>query len=240
MGIQWLKEITEILKAAGIRAGEAYPAGRQMELSAPAAAVGLRDLDYREGTAEFEIRMLSPGGLGGWQCQNAAADAVAALENAGVRCRMEPMAYRAGQDCFEMLVIGTRVLSEPEGEGPGFSGLDLLVEGAPVGYVTEFTAEQDRKRWLIGTLNQAEPVGVTPAAGGWSIRMVQEIPAGVTPEAEPEEPFTVTVRETGIITVFTGCCWNRVKKTVGETGIRAEWEGFALTREEMRDGEDEV
>ena len=237
MGIQWLTELVELLKDAGIRAGEGWPGRRWTELTGPVAAVELEDLDYREGLAEFRIRIVSPGSLGGWKCQGAAAEAVGVLENAGVSCRMEPMAYKATPDCFEMSVLGKRYVMDGIQTA---AGLQVLIGDAPVTHVTGFSAEQNRDRRLIGTVNQAQPVGVTPAAGGWGIRMVQEIPAGSSAGTEPAEPFALTVVEEMVTTVFSGCCWNKVKKELEPGRTRLEWEGFALTREETANGEDEV
>lgn len=235
MGIEWLSEIVQVLVSAGIRAGEAFPGGKWMDLTGPVAAVGLRDLNWREGMAEFEIRILSPRALGGWKCQETAAAAVVALEEEGASCRMEPMEYQAETDCFELAVIAQQYVSGETEEAPA-AGFQILIGTDPVSYVTHFSAEQDRDRRLIGTLNERIPVGVTPAAGGWRIRLVQQIPPGGEAPAEPEEPFELRVVEDGLRTLFTGCCWNRVKKSLDADGVQAEWEGFALNREETADG----
>lgn len=221
----------EILTAAGIRAGEGFPPGRSADLTGPVAAVGLRDLNCREGTAEFEIRMLSPRMLGGWQCQNAAAEAVTALENAGVECRMEPMSFREGSDCFEMLVIGQRQVMEQE-ETPATPLFRITIDEKAVEGVSEFSADQDRGRRLIGTLNQTAPVGVTRGSGGWKIRMVQIIPKGGSMMIGPEEPFVLRVHENGVVTSFQGCCWNRMAKILEQDRVKMVWEGFALDRSE--------
>lgn len=206
-----------------------------MELSGPVAAVGLRDLNHQEGTAEFEVRILSPRSLGGWQCQNTAVAAAAALEEGGVRCRMEPMSYRSGCDCYEMAVIGTKQVIERE-EETASDLFKITIGDAAVEGVTEFSAEQDRGRRLIGTLNQADPVGVTRGNGGWKLRMVQTVPTGGALMAEPEEPFELALRENGLVTRFQGCCWNRVEKKLEQTGAQMVWEGFALTRTEAAIG----
>lgn len=221
----------EILTAAGIRAGEAFPSGRQPELTGPVAAVGLRNLNCREGTAEFEIRVLSPRMLGGWQCQNAAAEALTALENSGVECRMEPMTFRMAGDCFEMVIVASQRVMEQE-ESPAASLFRITIGGNAVEGAAAFSAVQDRGRRLIGTLNQAEPVGVTRGTGGWKIRMVQVIPEGGARMIEPEEPFVLTVYENGMETSFHGCCWNSVAKILDQNQMKMEWEGFALTRTE--------
>lgn len=236
MGIEWLNELVQVLASAGIRAGEAFPGGKWTELTGPVAAVGLRDLNWREGTAEFEIRILSPRALGGWKCQEAAVDAVAALEAEGMSCRMEPMAYQTGTDCFELAVIAQRYVFGETEEVPAAAGFRILIGQSEVSCVVRFSAEQDRDRRLIGTLNERTPVGITPAAGGWRIRLVQQIPPGGEAPVEPEEPFDLTVIEKGLTTLFTGCCWNVVKKSLDADGVRAEWEGFALSREETADG----
>lgn len=236
MGIQWLKQITGILTDAGIRAGEAFPGGGNVSLTEAVAAVGLRDLNWREGTAEFEIRVLSPRPLGGWKCQNCAADAVAALEEAGVVCRMEPMEYRGGSDCFEMIIIGQQQVMEVEAEVVAPVYLDVSVGDTAVEYVTEFSAEQNRQRRIIGSVSQNTPVGITPGTGGWGIRLVQELPGGQVAMTEPEEPFVLTVKEEGMTTTFVGCGWNRVKKKQDQSRTLVEWEGFALSREENANG----
>lgn len=228
----------EILRSAGIRAGEAFPGGDRTELTGPVAAVSLRDVSYQDRTAEFEIRILSPRRLGGWECQNAAAEAAAALESAGVRCTLEPMSHQAGVDCFEMAVIGTKVVFSSEEEEPvvGSDLFEILIGEDAVAYVTEFSAEQDRQRRLIGSFEQQTPVGITPATGGWAIRMVQVIPLGGQGMEEPEEPFTLTLKEEGLSTVFLGCGWNVVRKQMDQSQTKLYWEGFALTREESADG----
>lgn len=236
MGLEWLNEITEVLTAAGIRAGEAYPGGKWTEIEGPVAAVSLRNLDYRERTAEFEVRIISPRILGGWQCQHIAAEAVAALEEAGTACRMEPMSYQAGTDCFEMAVIGLMVVFDAEEEIPVADAFAVLIGEEAVGYVTEFSGQQDRQRRLIGSIEQQTPVGITPPTGGWNIRMVQVIPRGGPVTAEPAEPFDLTVKEAGLSTVYSGCGWNVVKKQMDQSETKLIWEGYALTREETADG----
>lgn len=231
MGIEWLREIVQILTDAGIRAGEEFPAGRQPELTGPVAAVGLRDLNCREGIAEFEIRILSPRTLGGWQCQSASAKAVTVLETAGVECRMEPMAYRSKGDCFEVVILGRKLVSEQE-VIQETSLFRITVQGEAVEMVTDFSAVQDRGRRMIGALNQVDPVGITRGVGGWKIRMVQTVPEGGMGLTEPEEPFELRVHEKDMVTVFSGCSWNSVTKILNQKQSRVEWEGFALTRTE--------
>ena len=231
MGIEWLREIVEVLTAAGIRTGEGYPAGKQPDLTEPVAAVGLRDLNCREGTAEFEIRVLSPRALGGWRCQSTAAEAVTALEAAEVECRMEPMSHRMASDCFEMVVIGKKRMAQqetiPETDLFRITVGDLAVEG-----LTDFSAVQERGRRMIGTLNQKDPVGVTRGTGGWKLKMVQVIPEGGALILEPEEPFELKLYENGTVTSFRDCYWDSVAKILDQKQSKLVWEGFAMSKTE--------
>lgn len=206
-----------------------------MELTEPAAAVGLRNLNCREGTAEFEIRILSPRALGGWRCQSTAAEAVTVLEAEGMECRMEPMTFRSGCDCFELVILAGKLVNARE-EIPEIDLFRVSVWDVEIKGVTDFTAVQDRGRRLIGTLNQQTPVGVTPGTRGWKLKMVQQIPEGGSLSVEPEEPFVLKVHEKGIVTSYLGCCWNSVTKILDQTRSRMVWEGFALSKTEGIDG----
>ena len=232
MGIQWLSEIIGILRSAGIRAGQAWPGEDHVELTAPAAAVGLRNLNLREGTGTVEVRVLSPHGRGGWICQQTAAEVVTVLEENDIACGMEQMTYRSGLDCFETVIIGQKRLVQQEPEPVG--EIRVMLGNEQMNHVTAFSAEQDRKRRLIGSVSSGGPAGVTPGTGGWIIRMVQELPGGVLTMAEPAEPFSLTVEENGLVTEFTGCCWNRVRKACTIDGTKMDWEGYALTGEERK------
>ena len=68
-----LVQLRELLEAAGIPAGEEYPAGERVEIHNPVAVVGLRELDCANAVARFSGRALSPRILGGWCCQRKAA-----------------------------------------------------------------------------------------------------------------------------------------------------------------------
>jgi hypothetical protein len=147
------------------------------------------------------------------------------------------MEYRSYADCFEMSVLAQRFVMWEPMEGIGVA---VKIGENRVSHVTAFSARQDRQRRLIGTLNIAQPLGVTPPKGGWVIRMVQRLPAGAASPAEPEEPFVLTLEEGAMTTVFRGCCWNQLEKKADLTGVELEWEGFALEREETAHGENEV
>lgn len=232
MGYEFLEYVTQLLSAAGIRAGEEYPAGERVEILSPVAAVGLRELDWAGGTACFTIRILSPRILGGWCCQTTAVKAASLLSGAGFDCQTGQMEYMGGSDCFCVTV--TALLPVLPGEGgwePGqrwqvFCG-DAVQEG-----VESFRAVRDQGRRVVGAFCQSAPVAVTPGNGGWELILVQWVTA--EPEELPE-PFTLTLRQSGQTVRFTGCCWNTTEYEHTQRGLRLTRRGLALDREVRMD-----
>lgn len=220
-------EVTALLEAYGISAGEAFPGAELPRLREPKALVCVHRADQGTGGAELSIRILSPRGLGLWKCQDTALQAMNALASVGMSCRMEPMEFEEGCDCFS-----AEILAIVHGALAG-SFLSVKVGLNELSYVTEFTAEQDRGRRLIGGVNQETPVGITSGTGGWRFCLKRTAPTLRGMSREPEEPFDLTVTERGAVTRYTGCCLNRVKKTVTREETTAQWEGFALEREEL-------
>ena len=225
MGSEWLNEIIGILENAGIPAGEAYPGGNWAELTEPAALVCLNRMDLGTGIVVFSVRILSPRKLGSQICQDRAVEAMGVLRECGLNCRMGSVGYETGCDCYcvEVLAELLGMLEE--------SWLPVKIHGIWQYCVTEFSAEQDRQRRLIGGTGQEMPIGITPGMGGWAIRMVQECPAGMTVWSEPAEPFELAVEEDGGETVYRNCGWNRIRQVHTPEKTRIEWEGFALERE---------
>lgn len=228
MGNQWLSEITALLLEAGIPARDAFPGEGRVEITQAVAGVMLRDVDHGSGRAEFEIRVLSPRRLGGWHCQSVAAQAAAILEANGMRCRMEKMGYRSGNDCFEIGIIGLwQVVEVP---------VWVRINGQDIAGVVAFSAEQDRDRRAVVSSEGAEVQGYTAPAGGWKIRLERLPRRDLALMGEPEEPFLLETVEPGLRTLYYGCCWNRVIKTIGDGQTTIQWEGFARKREEVADG----
>lgn len=232
MGYELLEELTGILEAAGIPAGEEYPAGNRVEILSPVAAVGLRELDCANSLARFSVRILSPRLLGGWCCQRKAAQAVQALHGAGMTCDVEEMEYVAGSDCFCVKLTATRSVRWDGAFWSAGERWQVLRDEAEEKNVLSFRAVRNQGRRILGAFCQSEPVGVTPGAGGWRIELVQ---SGVEEEAG-QEPFSLTVRAGGRTQRFGGCCWNETQIDLGAEGLRRIRRGFALSREVENDG----
>ena len=65
MGYELLEALAELLRKAGLQAGEEYPGYQQPAVDGPTAAVGLRELDAAAGLVRYSVRILSPRILGG-------------------------------------------------------------------------------------------------------------------------------------------------------------------------------
>lgn len=233
LGRELIEWILTVLGGAGIRAEEEYPAGAQVELRSPAAAVGLRSLDLDEGTAELTVRVLSPRYLGGWSCQNTAAQVSAALHGNVLSVRTGEMEYRSGSDCFcVLLTVRAAVVPTPAGAAQGRRWQILVGDIAQAG-VRSFRAVRSQDRRLVGAHYSGSCVGITPGRGGWELELVQH--CDVMP-AEPEEPFVLTVRGVGVTHRYTGCCWNETVAEYAQSGLVLTRRGFALTREESANG----
>lgn len=232
MGYELLEELAQLLRSAGLTAGEEYPGYQQPEVEGPTAAVGLRELDVPAGLVRYNIRILSPRILGGWCCQIWAARASEALHDAGMTASAGEMEYLSGSDCFCISMTAVQgVISGPEGWMPG-TPMELRCGEEILRGVVSFTAHRDQGRRILGAFYQSEPVGISPGRDGWVLELVQQ---GVQMPEQLSEPFTLTVRDHDCQWVYTGCGWNEERYEHTGQGLRLIRRGFALGRE-VRNG----
>lgn len=236
MGEEWLTKITQILAKAGIASGEEYASAPAQAISQPVAAVGLRGLDWGDGKATVSVRILSPRVKGGWACQTTAAKAITALEEAHVCARMEPMEYLPGCDCFQVLIIGILQIRTEEPVEPVPRAWQITIGGILVPYATEFSEEQDLKRRMVGSIGQMLPEHVSPGCGGWEIRLVQKIPAGIAEQNFGPEPMELRVTRDTRSICYTNCFWNQTGRKFSDGTLTVELRGFALGRREEING----
>lgn len=233
MSYELLETVTGLLTAAGIPAGEEYPALEQPQLESPRAAVGLRELDAGSGTARFRVKVLSPRLLGGWCCQVWGARTVRALTDGGLDCRTEEMAYHSGSDCFCVTVEALMAVVPSAADWEPGVRWQVLCSGSEQTGVVSFTANRSLQRRLVGTHWKSEPVAITSGTGGWQLELVQELAEEPVPVPEP---FVLAVREGDREHRYTGCCWNETVWEYVQSGARLTRRGFALGREEVSNG----
>lgn len=225
MGYELLNHVVGILTAGGIRAGDEYPGGEQVEILSPVAAVGLRELDPAAGEVRFAVRVLSPRILGGWCCQINAARAVTALHSAGMRVQTEPMEFLNGFDCFCVSLTAAMAL---KADGVPAGKWEIFCGNVRQERVRSFRAVRRLGRRIVGAFYQSEPVKVTPGSGGWEIELVQR---GDAEPGEAAEPFVLTVMESGREIHYMGCCWNEMIWEHSGSGAILTRRGFAMGRE---------
>ena len=233
MGYELLKALVELLRSAGISAGEAYPGAGAPAVDGPQAAVGLLELDVPAGLAKFHVRVLSPRMLGGWNCQIWAARVSDILNAAGMTCEAREMEYLDGLDCFGITIRADQQVSR-KSDG-SFAGVRLQIfcgEAEQTG-VESFTAVRNQGRRILGAFCQSEAVGITSGGGGWNLELLQRLDR--LPEGAAE-PFTLTVREGDRESRYTGCGWNEERFEHTRSGLRLIRRGFALAREEVSHG----
>ena len=97
--------VIEALKAAEIRADEAYPGGRIPALTGPVAAVRLGKVDRAVRTTTVQVIVMSPAAQGGAVCEATALRAIEALEAMSGKENICPVC--GGQ------MQGTRWFSQP-------------------------------------------------------------------------------------------------------------------------------
>ena len=171
MGYELLNHVAGILTAAGIRAGEEYPGGEQVEILSPVAAVGLRELDPAAGEVRFAVRVLSPRILGGWCCQINAAKAVTALHSAGMRVQTEPMEFLNGFDCFCVSLTAAMAL---KADGVPAGKWEIFCGNVRQERVRSFRAVRRLGRRIVGAFYQSagkrwlgDRVGAAGGRGTW-------------------------------------------------------------------------
>ena len=233
MGYELLKALVELLRSEGISAGEAYPGAGAPAVDGPRTAVGLLGVDLPAGLAKFQIRVLSPRILGGWNCQIWAVRVTEVLNSAGMTCEAREMEYLDAFDCFCVTIrADLPVLRNSDGSF-AWARMQIFCGDVEQMGVESFTAARNQGRRMLGTFCQSEAVGITPGHGGWVLELVQRtdrLPAC------PAEPFILTVREGDRECRYTGCGWNEERFEHTRSGLRLIRRGFALRREEVDHG----
>lgn len=228
MGYELLEALTDILNAAGLPAGEEYPAGERVEILSPVAAVGLRELDAAAGEARFSVRVLSPRILGGWCCQVWAAKAAQALQGEGLACETDQMEYLSGSDCFCVSIMAAQPVVRTESGWTRGRLWQVFCGEQELEGVSLFRAVRELGRRFVGGMGRSTPEGITSGSGGWKLELRQKV---VLEPEEGEEPFVLTVRQGTWEQRYSGCCWDETEVVCTQGGLELIRKGFAMERE---------
>lgn len=233
MGYELLKALTQLLRGAGISAGESHPGVEAPRVDAPMAAVGLLGLDIPAGLAKYQVRVLSPRMQGGWYCQIWAARVTQILCEAGLTCTAEEMEYLDGCDCFCVEIRAEQSVVPMNGGWVARGPMQVLCGELEQTGVESFTAVREQGRRIQGATGQWEPLAITPGRDGWRVELIQWVDRSPEPVGEP---FVLTVREGDRECRYTGCGWNEERYEHTARGLRLIRRGFALAREEENHG----
>lgn len=221
--------VTAALEAAGLPARPGYPGSGGFCPEVCMAAVNLTALDTAAGTAGLTVTVLAPRKEGLAACQSAAGRAAAALRPLG-DWSFRGWRYEREWDCFAVELHGAQTV-QPEAQGWVCRELQLLMDGMPLPYVTEFEAVRRQDRRLIRPHLQQTPAGITPGREGWSICLKRRLPADAARPEEAAEPFRLEVVRAGGSEIYEGCCWSEEKLVYRGGYTEQVCSGFALTRE---------
>ena len=101
--ISEVAQVMNILNAGGIPAIRAYPGQPIQAMTKPQAAVSIAQVDTQQ--VQVQVSVLSPAGLGGPACEDAAVKIGNLLKRLGTVCIDGPCGYDARCDMFCMELI---------------------------------------------------------------------------------------------------------------------------------------
>ena len=211
----------DALKAANIRADEAYPGRRIPALTGPVAAVRLGKIDRSVRTTTVEVVLMSPAAGGGSLCENTALQAVEALQAMGGTCTKDVCKFDEMADVFYIEVeaefFGT-ALEDDWSAGPGYS---ITIGSQPMPHVVSFSAQR------------AADEETALSAAKWNLVMEELLIPGYSEPPDPTEPFALKVSRSGGDETFTGCRWTSQQRQDTIRGVTQTRKGTADKRTVM-------
>ena len=214
-----VSQVIEGMKAAGIRADEAYPGGRIPDLTGPVAAVRLGKVDRSVRTTAVQVMVMSPAEQGGPVCEATALRAIQTLEDMNGMCVKGLCQFDHTADVFHIEIMAEffGVATESDWKaGPGYA---IHIGQQPMEWVTGFSAHRK-------TDEQTQSISTAV----WEFTIEELLGPGSVDPPDPSEPFTVTLRRPKSEEVFSGCTWTSVKRTDTLRGISQIRTGVARKR----------
>lgn len=244
MGSVILGKVISALNIAGFPAERAYPGRPFPAITGPVAAVHLQGVDSTTMTATVEVELRCPASYGGTACEEAALEVLRTLWSLGAACSQSGCRYDriSGTFCVPITAAFTQVVpsSGEEEPVPVLPGFWVSIDGVaqPNGVSFQAKLETGAEAEYVA----AQPVAVASHGGRlrWSIVFEEQLPVGTREPESPEGAFTLTVENGAGVWRYTGCRWTTVRRVYTNQGLHRVREGFALSREEVQDGESEV
>ena len=217
-----VNQVIDQLRAAEIRADEAYPGGRIPALTGPVAAVRLGRVDRSIRTTAVQVVVMSPAKSGGTLCESTALQAIDVLQEMGGTCVKDVCKFDEMADVFyidiETEFFGT-ALADGWSGGPGFS---VKIGAQPLPHVVSF-----------GIQRQTDDEISAIANASWQFTLVELLPPDTSEPPDPTEPFVLTVTRNYTDEILKDCTLISVKREDTERGISQTRVGIAKTRSMM-------
>ena len=217
-----VSQVIEGLRAADIRADEAYPGGRIPALTGAVAAVRLGKVDRSVRTTTVQAVIMSPAKGGGSLCESTALQAVKVLQEMGGTCVKDVCKFDEMADVFyieiESEFFGT-ALADSWSAGPGFS---VTIGTQTIPHVVSFGVQRK---------TDDEVTAIKDAQ--WQFTLVELLPPDSSEPPDPTEPFVLTVVRNLTDEILTECTLISVKREDTLRGISQTRVGLAKTRSVM-------
>jgi len=213
-----MKTITNVLMAAGYRAGDASPGRIMPEVTEPVIAVNLEHLDTQKLTMTVCATVVSPLALGARTCEDEALKVCRILQDVGAECTLEPCQLNAKTEVFFVPVMAK------------FQG-NILNDSWSAGRMcrVKFGSTNLQRIVSFSAWRETDEEAATLRAAVWKFR-VEERMEGIMPETEPAEPFTMTVTFEDEKEIYAECALTYQKRTIADGFLLQIREGTAKTR----------
>ena len=216
MGASIIEQVIDTLTDAGIRAERGFPGKRMPALEAPGVAVSLAKQDQASGTATVQAAVLCPASLGGEECETLAVQVYRTIQSMGADCA-QGSCGRIGQTDLLCVYVSAVFYGQ---EGPdGWSKITVELAGVDMPRAVTLAAWQS-----------VDATVTTLSSTAWSWRLEEMFLPDDTEQAEPQEPFLMTVVRGSRKESYTACTLTSRRVEVTSSGLRRIREGVAQSR----------
>lgn len=219
MGYAIVETVVAALKAAGIRADQAYP-GQKMPVPAGViAAVGLQLCDRAKKLECVKVSVYAPAAMGGAECEKAGGQVCDVLQELGADCVQSACEFQSKTGLFCAEVLGsflTEQPAEPDAQ-PVVYSFSATVAGKTVENLVSATAY---RMWddVTGTILDT-----------WTVKLVEQI-TGTEDTTAVEEPFEIRLTRNNQTDVYSECIWSSWSRTLDSSGLKQSRSAVAQSR----------
>lgn len=219
MGHALIEIVSQALRTGGVRVEPAYPAGRMMALSSPAAAVRFGEVNNADRRVALLVSVMSPASGGGAACDMAAMHAADIMEPLGGICTKDVCRFDERADCFctEVRAVFTGIATQTHWvPGPGFT---LHINGYGLPHAVRFDIAR-----------KVTPGISAISAAAWEFTVEEHFPRGAAEAVELPEPFMLILTRGSVKESFAGCKWRSVTRTEEPDGLHQIRTGSVTSR----------